>query len=126
MCTLREILRYVTKKYRLLVGHSFAKLPSASVLLYKLALYESCVKASATLQGNEIRDSEEKSSNLIPKRFTALIFHEISKNLCFMKNGCCSITPSPAIHLLHFNDLWHHRNVFELQKMQVAQTNVHS
>ena len=42
-----------------------------------------------------------------------------------MKNNWCSITPSPAIHLLHFIDLWHHRNVFELQKILLAQTNVH-
>ena len=35
------------------------KIPPALVLLYKLALYESCVIASATPQGNEIRVSEK-------------------------------------------------------------------
>ena len=39
----------------------------APVLLCKLALYESCVGASATPQGNEIRASEKKSSNFMPK-----------------------------------------------------------
>ena len=42
-----------------------------------------------------------------------------------MKNRWSTITHSPAIHLLHFIDLWHHRNVFELQKILISQTNVH-
>ena len=42
-----------------------------------------------------------------------------------MKNRWSTITHSPAIHLLHFIDLWHHRDVFELQQISIAQTNVH-
>ena len=53
------------------------------------------------------------------------MFHEILKNRCFMKNRSATITPSPAIQLLHFIGLWHHRNVFELQQILVTQTNVH-
>ena len=60
-----------------------------------------------------------------PNGSPALVFHEIFRNRCFMKNRCSTITPSPAIHLLHFIDLWHHRNVFGLQKILLAQTNVH-
>ena len=74
----------------------------------------------------EIRASDEKSSNFMPKQSTSVsFFTEIFKNRCFMKNRWSTITPSPAIHLLHFIDLWHHRNVFELQKILIAQTNVH-
>ena len=43
-----------------------------------------------------------------------------------MKNRWSTITTLPAIQLLHFIDLWHHRNVFELQKILIAQTNVHA
>ena len=60
-----------------------------------------------------------------PNCSPAQVFHEIFKNRCFMKNRWSTITPSPAIHLLHFIDLWHHRNVFELQKILLTQTNVH-
>ena len=46
----------------------------APVLLCKLALYESCIGASATPQGNEIRASEENSSNFMPKLFGSVNF----------------------------------------------------
>ena len=50
------------------------KIALAPVWFCKLALYDSCARASATPQGNEIRASEEKSSNFMPKRFTSVSF----------------------------------------------------
>ena len=46
----------------------------APVLLCKLALYESCVGASATPQGNEIRVSEENSLKITPSDVTSVNF----------------------------------------------------
>ena len=48
------------------------KIALAPVLLCKLALYESCVGASATPQGNEIRVSEENSLKIIHPNVTSI------------------------------------------------------
>ena len=58
------------------------KIALAPVLLYKLALYESCVGASATPQGNEIRVSEENSLKMIASDLTSV---NISWNFRFSK-----------------------------------------
>ena len=48
------------------------KIPLAPVLLYKLALYESCLGRSATPQGNEIRGSEESWLKISPSDVTSV------------------------------------------------------
>ena len=90
------------------------KNPLMPVLLYKhSALRVMCMsKRDAARQWNSRQRNQIIEMNTNCSQ--ALIFHEILKSRCFTENRWCTIIPSPAIHLLHFIDLWHHRNVFKL------------
>ena len=52
-------------------------------------------------------------------------FMKFCKNDIFMRGALASFSASPVGRMLHFIDLWHHLNVFDLYQISATKKNLH-